>query len=248
MAISDILVYADPTASSAERLDIAFRLAHRFEAYLIGVVPEDAAMVGERFEKMLLQEAILGEWHMAIGLTEPFVTRWAHCADLVILGQRIPDHDTGLYRPEDVILSCSRPVLVVPYAGRRPDRLGDNVLVAWNGSREAGRAVQEALPLMSASSVVTVLLVDPEEDADIDLAEDLVAHLERHGLHARTQVIRHDLGTIAVSDTILTQVAELDADLLVMGAYSHSRFREIILGGVTRDILRDMNVPVLMAH
>jgi nucleotide-binding universal stress UspA family protein len=101
---------------------------------------------------------------------------------------------------------------------------------------------------MSASSVVTVLLVDPEEDADIDLAEDLVAHLGRHGLHARTQVIRHDLGTIAVSDTILTQVAELDADLLVMGVYSHSRFREIILGGVTRDILRDMNLPVLMAH
>jgi nucleotide-binding universal stress UspA family protein len=172
----------------------------------------------------------------------------AHCADLVILGQRIPDHDTGLYRPEDVILSCSRPVLVVPYAGRRPDRLGDNVLVAWNGSREAGRAVQEALPLMSASSVVTILLVDPEEDADIDLAEDLVAHLGRHGLHARTQVIRHDLGTMAVSDTILTQVAELDADLLVLGAYSHSRFREIILGGVTREILRDMNLPVLMAH
>lgn len=248
MAVSDILVYADPTASSAERLDIAFSLAHRFEAYLIGVVPEDAAAVGERFEKMLLNEAILGEWHMAIGLTEPFVTRWAHCSDLVILGQRIPDHNTGLYRPEDVILSCSRPVLVVPYAGRRPDRLGENVLVAWNGSREAGRAVQEALPLMSVSSVVTVLLVDPEEDADIDLAEDLVAHLGRHGLHAKTHIIRHDLATLAVSDTILTQVSELDADLLVMGAYSHSRFREIILGGVTRDILRDMNLPVLMAH
>jgi nucleotide-binding universal stress UspA family protein len=248
MPISDILVYADPTATSAERLDIAFRLAHRFEAYLIGVVPEDAASVGERFEKMLLNEALLGEWHMAIGLTEPFVTRWAHCADLVILGQRIPDHDTGLYRPEDVILSCSRPVLVVPYAGRRPDRLGENVLVAWNGSREAGRAVQEAIPLMSASSAVTVLLVDPEEDADIDLAEHLVTHLGRHGLHARTQIIRHDLATMAASDTILTQVAELDADLLVMGAYSHSRFREIILGGVTRDILRDMNLPVLMAH
>src|SRR5690348_8616674 len=191
MAISDILVYADPTATSAERLDIAFR--HRFGAYLIGVVPEDAAAVGERFEKMLLNESLLGEWHMAIGLTEPFVTRWARCADLVILGQRLPGHDTGLYRPEDVILSCSRPVLVVPCAGRRPDRLGENVLVAWNGSREAGRAVQEALPLMSASGVVTILLVDPEEDADIDLAEDLVAHLERHGLQARTQVIRHDL-------------------------------------------------------
>jgi nucleotide-binding universal stress UspA family protein len=94
------------------------------------------------------------------------------------------------------------------------------VLVAWNGSREAGRAVQDAIPLMTTSSVVTVLLVDPEEDADIDLAEDLVAHLGRHGLDARTHVIRHDLATMAVSDTILTQVAELDADLLGMGAYS----------------------------
>src|SRR3984893_9356815 len=249
MAHSDILVYADPTATSAERLDIAFRLAHRFEAYLIGVVPEDAASVGERFEKMLLNEALLGEWRMAIGLTEPFVTRWAHCADLGILGQRIPDHDTGLYRPEDVILSCSRPVLVVPYAGRRPDRLGENVLVAWNGSREVGRAVQDALPLMSPSSAVTVLLVDPNDElADVELAQDLVVHLGRHGLNARTQVVWHDLATLAISDTILTQVAGLDADLLVMGAYSHSRFRETILGGVTRDILRDMNVPVLMAH
>jgi nucleotide-binding universal stress UspA family protein len=159
----------------------------------------------------------------------------------VILGQRIPDHSTGLDRPEDVILSCSRPVLMVPYAGRRPDRIGENVLIAWNGSREAVRAVQEALPLMSASSAVTVLLVDPDEDADIDLAEDLVAHLGRHGLQARTQVIRHELATLAVSETLLTQVAELDADLVVLGAYSHSRMRELILGGVTRDILRDMN-------
>jgi len=228
MAISDILVYADPTAISAERLDIAFRLAHRFEAYLIGVVPEDATAVGEKFQKMLLNESLLGEWHMAIGLTESVMTRWAHCADLVILGQRIPDHDTGLYHPEDVVLSCSRPVLVVPYAGRRPDRIGENVLIAWNGSREASRAVQDALPFMSASSAVTVLLVDPDDElADVELAQDLVAHLGRHGLNAKTQMIRHDLATLAVSDTIFTHVAELDADLLVMGAYSHSRFREI---------------------
>src|SRR6202011_4077015 len=249
MAIRDILVYADPSAASAERLDLAFRLAHRFEAYLIGVVPEDAVTVGERFQKMLLNEAVPGEWHMSIGLTEPYVTRRAHSADLILLGQRIPDHDTGLYHPEDVVLSCSRPVLVVPYAGRRPDRIGENVLIAWNGSREASRAVQDALPFMSASSAVTVLFVDPDDElADVELAQDLVAHLGRHGLNAKTQMIRHDLATLAVSDTILTHVAGLDADLLVMGAYSHSRFREIILGGVTRDILRDMNVPVLMAH
>jgi nucleotide-binding universal stress UspA family protein len=67
-------------------------------------------------------------------------------------------------------------------------------------------------------------------------------------LHAKTQVIRHELSTLSVSDTLLAQVAELDADLLVMGAYGHSRLREMILGGVTRDILRNTNVPVLIAH
>jgi nucleotide-binding universal stress UspA family protein len=150
--------------------------------------------------------------------------------------------------PEEVILACSRPVLVVPFARRRLDRIGTNVVVAWNGSREAGRAVQDAVPLLAMSGAVTVLLVDPEEDADIELAEDLVLHLARHGLYARTQVIRRELSTLSVSDTLLAQVADLDADLLVMGAYGHSRLREMILGGVTRDILRNMNVPVLMAH
>ena len=248
MSISDILVYADPSPASDERLDLVFRLAHRFEAYLIGVVPEDAAAIGDRFAKMLRQEALQGDWQMAIGLAASWVTRRAQAADLVVLGQRVPDHSTGLDAPEDVILGCSRPVLVVPYAGRRLDRIGENVLVAWNGSRESGRAVQDALPLLTMSGAVTVLLVDPEEDADMELAEDLVLHLGRHGLHARTQVIRHELSTIAVSDTLLAQVAELDADLLVMGAYGHSRLREMILGGVTRDILKNMNVPVLMAH
>jgi nucleotide-binding universal stress UspA family protein len=102
--------------------------------------------------------------------------------------------------------------------------------------------------LLTMSGAVTVLLVDPEEDADVELADDLVAHLGRHGLHAKTQVIRHELATAPVAGTLLAQVARLDADLLIMGAYGHSRLREMILGGVTRDILRNMNIPVLMAH
>jgi nucleotide-binding universal stress UspA family protein len=248
MSISDILVYADPSPASGERLDLAFRLARRFRAYLLGVVPEDATAVGDRFATMLRQEALEGDWQAAIGLAASWVTRRAQAADLVVLGQRVPDHSTGLDAPEDVILACSRPVLVVPFAGRRLDRIGENVLVAWNGSREAGRAVQDALPLLAMSGAVTVLLVDPEEDADIEVAEDLVAHLGRHGLRAKTQLIRHELATASVADTLLAQVARLDADLLIMGAYGHSRLREMILGGVTRNILRSMNVPVLMAH
>ncbi len=108
MSIADILVYADPSPASGERLDLAFRLAHKLGAYLIGVVPEDEAPVGERFETMLRQEALQGDWQMAIGLSASFVTRRAHAADLVILGQRIPDLSTGLDAPEDVILACSR--------------------------------------------------------------------------------------------------------------------------------------------
>jgi nucleotide-binding universal stress UspA family protein len=249
MSVSDILVYADPSPASGERLDFSVRLAHRFGAYLIGIVPEDAAAVGDRFATMLRQEALQGDWQMAVGLAASFVTRRAQAADLVVLGQHLPGQSTGLDAPEDVILACGRPVLVVPYAGHRLERIGENVLVAWNGSREAGRAVQDALPLLAMSGMVTVLLIDPEEEADIEVAEHLVAHVGRHGLHAKMEVIRHELtATFPVSDTLLAQIARLDADLLVMGAYGHSRLREMILGGVTRDILRNMSVPVLMSH
>jgi nucleotide-binding universal stress UspA family protein len=248
MSISDILVYADPSSASDERLDLACRLARRFGAHLIGVVPEDAASVGERFETLLRQEGLQGDWRMAIGLSASHVARRAQAADLVILGQRIPDHSTGLDAPADVILACGRPVLIVPYAGRRLDRLGENVLIAWNGSREAGRAVQDALPLLAMPGAATVLLVDPEEGEDIELAEELVAHLGRHGLHAKTEIIRQERAGLPVAEILLAQAAKLDADLLIMGAYGHSRMREVILGGVTRDILRSMNVPVLMSH
>lgn len=133
----------------------------------------------------------------------------------------------------------------MPYAGHI-ERIGETAIVAWNGSREAARAVQDALPLLSAAASVTVFLVNPEEAADIADAHNLVIHLARHGLNAKKLVVREDI--LAVSDTVLAQVAALDADLLVMGAYGHSRLREMILGGVTRDVLRNMNVPVLMSH
>jgi nucleotide-binding universal stress UspA family protein len=245
MALADMLVYADTSPACVERLDLACRLAHRFEAYMVAVCPEEGAAVGERVAKMLRQENLDGEWESAVGLPGPYVTRRAQAADLVILGQRDPDHATGLDAPQEVVLACGRPVLIVPYAGHR-DRIGEVAVVAWNGSREAARAAQDALPLLAASASVTVLLVNPAEDADIDDAEDLVAHLARHGLNASKRVVRQDI--LAVSDTILAQIASLGADLLVMGAYGHSRLREMILGGVTRDILRKMSVPILMAH
>jgi nucleotide-binding universal stress UspA family protein len=245
MALTDLLVYADKSPACIERLDLTFRLAQRFGSYLVAVCPEEAVAIGERFAKMLRQHDLQGEWELAIGLPASHVTRRSPAVDLVILGQRNPDQVTGLDTPEEVVLACGRPVLIVPYAGH-VDRIGENAIVAWNSSREAARAIQDALPLLSVSASVTVLLVNPEEDADIEAADNLAVHLTRHGLNAKKLVVREEI--LAVSDTVLAQVAKLGADLLVMGAYSHSRLREMVLGGVTRDVLRNMSVPVLMAH
>ncbi len=245
MALTDMLVYADTSPASVERLDLACRLAHRFEAYLVAVCPEEAVTVGDRFDKMLRQQNLVGEWETAVGLPASYVTRRSQGVDLVVLGQRTPDQATGLDAPEEVVLACGRPVLIVPYTGH-VERIGDIAVVAWNGSREVARAAQDALPLLSASSSVTVLLVNPEEEADIDDADNLVVHFARHGLNAKKLVVQDDI--LAVSDAVLAQVSALNADLLVMGAYGHSRLREMILGGVTRDVLQYMNVPVLMAH
>ena len=248
MSIKDILVYVDTSPACAERLDLTFRLAHRFGAYLVGVCPEEAAeTVGERFAIMLRQEELPGEWHAAIGLAASYVARHAQASDLVVLGQGVPGEITGLNAPEDVILACGRPALIVPYAGHFA-RCGENVLIAWNGSREAARAAQDALPFLAMSKSVSVLLINPDEDADEELAEEVVLHLARHGLPAKAEVVRKEFESVDIAETILAKIAELGTDLLVMGAYSHSRLRETLLGGVTRDILRKMTVPVLMAH
>jgi hypothetical protein len=124
------------------------------------------------------------------------VTRIASTADLVVLGQRDPDHSTGLESPEEVVVGCGRPVLIVPY-GRRVETLGERVLIAWNNSREAMRAMHDALPLLAQSSEVLIVSVNPEDDDDKRLAGDVAAHLGRHGLNARPEVIMSPIAAIA---------------------------------------------------
>jgi len=121
------------------------------------------------------------------------------------------------------------------------------VLVAWNGSREATRAVHDALPLLRRAEKVTVLSIDPDEDAEPRLpGADVSLHLARHGVTAQAATIA---GTdVAVGDLLLSYAADHDIDLIVMGAYGHTRLREVVLGGATRTLLRHMTVPVLMSH
>ena len=174
----------------------------------------------------------------------------ARYVDLAILGQHDPDDalSNPRYLPEEVVLGGGRPVLILPYIG--PARtFGERVIVAWDASREAARAVNDALPLLRQARQVGVVSVNPrpwpfghgeEPGADIGL------HLARHGV--KVEVQRIEAKDVDPANAILSHVADQSADLLVMGAYGHSRLREFVLGGVTRTILAEMTVPVLMSH
>ena len=145
-------------------------------------------------------------------------------------------------------MGAARPVLVVPYAGAF-DSVGKRVLVAWDGSREAVRAVNDALPLLGEAEAVTVISIGPREtelERRRTSLERIVGHLQRHAILARLE--ESVQGGIAVSDVLLSRAADLAADLIVAGLYHHSQLREALIGGVSRDLLDHMTVPVLMSH
>jgi nucleotide-binding universal stress UspA family protein len=210
----------------------------------LATLKAQARTYGQRFKGMLDRQDVSGEWHVVAEAALSQLELRAKASDLVILGQHDPDEPAGLKHPEAVILACGRPALVVPYVGQF-HQVGDNVLIAWNGSRESARAAHDALPLMPWSGAVTVLSVETE-DAAMPLGSDLAGHLQRHGLKVTAERTVSD--ELSVADAILSRAADFGSDLIVMGAYGHSRLREWILGGATRDILRSMTVPVLMAH
>jgi nucleotide-binding universal stress UspA family protein len=173
----------------------------------------------------------------------------ARYADLAIIGQADPEDPAGpLYLPEEATLGSGRPSLVIPYIGPAPT-LGQRVTVAWSATREGARAVNDALPILARAQAVDVVTVNPSE-APFGHGEepgaDIALHLARHGV--KVEVQRIDTRELDVANAILSYVADRGSDLLVMGAYGHSRLRELVLGGVTRTILREMTVPVLMAH
>jgi nucleotide-binding universal stress UspA family protein len=223
-------------------------------ADLLGQMREDAlaaaARVEAAFRERLQLDGIKGEWRLAEGMTAEQVALHARCADLLVVGQEDPDGGPPFAGAvlERALFSSGRPVLVVPYAGRF-ETVGRKVLIGWNASREAARAANDALPLMAGAEAVTVLAVNPRRDQDRDGEEpgaDIALHFARHGLTVDVQqAVAPELNA---GDMLLNQAADLSADLLVVGAYGHSRFREMVLGGVTRTLLRQMTVPVLMSH
>ena len=174
----------------------------------------------------------------------------ARYADLVVMGQMNPDEppDVGRHLPEEVVLSSGRPALIVPYDWA-PGTLGERVLIAWDASREAARAVSDAMPILEQAESVLVASINPKSTplghGQVPGA-DIALHLARHAVEVEVQSVESD--RMEIGDALLSFATDRARDLLVMGAYAHSRMRELVLGGATREILKSMTLPVLMAH
>jgi nucleotide-binding universal stress UspA family protein len=208
-----------------------------------------ADQLEQRFRDVLRSNALHGDWHLVDGADTAELLALTKAVDLAILGQfsREP-RGRFTFHPEEIAIAGGRPVLIVPYAGNFTT-VGEHVLIAWDETREATRALNDALPLLAQAKTVTVMTVfaqQSEFERTHAGLQRVVHHLERHGIPARAEEsIRGDL---AISDVLLSRAADLGADMIVAGAYHHSQLREALLGGVSRELLQHMTVPVLMSH
>jgi nucleotide-binding universal stress UspA family protein len=171
--------------------------------------------------------------------------RIARRFDLAVVGQDDPDNEQSETPvAEGALFESGRPLIMVPYIHKDGLKL-DRVMVCWDGSRPAARAVADAMPLLTRAGQVDVAIVEQAKSDEMPGA-DVAEHLARHGLKVTVQRIAR--GDLDVKDVLLNYAADSAADLVVMGGYGHSRMREFILGGVTRGMLASMTVPTLLAH
>ena len=210
----------------------------------------EAHSIETKFNERMRAENLAAEWRLVEGDAGETVALHARYCDLVVIGQPDPGQrgGRGIGLAIDDLMACGRPILAVPFAGHFTT-IGRHVLVGWNGSGEAARALNDAMPLLRHAEKVTVLAINPRPgiggDGDTP-ARDIALHLARHGIAAEAaHTVAKDIGE---GDALLSYAADISADLLVCGMYGHSRLRERAFGGVTRSLLTEMTIPVLMAH
>lgn len=274
--LKDIVVHIDNLAQNSVRVALACAMARDHGAHLAGVVvihrPEvpgyarsqigekvlaaiaeaarvDAETAGREFREQCDKAGVAAESRIDKGELVETLAMHARYADMIVIGQNIGDDTSETSIADRFILNAARPVLVVPSTGKF-SKVGETVMVAWDAGRPATRAVNDALPLLQKAKKVHVVAADPLQGrhhhgqmpgADIGL------HLARHGVKAEVSTL--SLGDdIDVGNALLSRAADFGADMIVMGAYGHARLRELVLGGVTRLMLREMTVPVLMSH
>jgi nucleotide-binding universal stress UspA family protein len=203
-----------------------------------------------RFEQAVKRTGVSGETRTisaSISGAADQIGRIGRRFDLVIVGQ--PERQMSLpdeVVDESVLFESGRPVIFVPFIQKGGMKL-DRIMVCWDGSRAASRAIADAMPfLKKAKQVEVVIIADKPGKKDEIAGADLGQHLARHGL--KVDVKRITSPEIDVPSTILSYAADSSADMIVMGGYGHSRLREFVLGGATRGLLEAMTIPVLMSH
>ena len=198
-----------------------------------------ASRAGISSEPVVLNASVAGSGEQFANIARRF--------DLAIVGQADPEgNSVEELIAEATLFGSGRPMILVPYIQKAPLKL-DRAMVCWDGSRQAARAIADAMPFLQKAGRVQIVIVsnEPGKTDEIEGA-DMGEHLARHGL--KVEVKRIDRGSIDVGDALLSHAADSSADFMVMGGYGHSRFRQFVLGGVTSTLLRSMTVPVLMSH
>jgi nucleotide-binding universal stress UspA family protein len=190
-------------------------------------------------------------WGCAAGDMEETIAERARFADLLVLGQfdtENPPTISAFLLPAKVVFGAAAPVLAVPNSGSFSD-VGKHALIGWDGSREAARAIRDAMPLLQVAEHVSVVVIDPLRQGHMHEGthtSELVAFLGRQGVVATAKEIT--LEVHRVTNDLLEHASRVGADLLVMGAYGHSRLLEFVLGGTTSDVLEKTTIPVLMSR
>jgi nucleotide-binding universal stress UspA family protein len=278
MSFNDIIVYVDGTEAAKARVRFAVALAKEQVAHLIGIafapkalLPLYGADVGfadmsevlegvksqgeaalESFKACAAAAGVGAEGRLMQGMSEEFphdFAAFARQVDLTILGQpRDGDPLIGQYAlAERCLFASGRPVMIVPAAPAEITLKG-TVVAAWDGSAEAARAFNDALTFLKPAHrvVLFVGVIDGTGEAGEPATDDMVAHLQRHGVSV--EVVRVPASEGDIGRLLLSQAKEHQADMIVMGAFHHSRWREFILGGVTLTMLEEATIPLFMAH
>jgi nucleotide-binding universal stress UspA family protein len=258
MAYKDILVYLDASGDNESRLHLAISMALAHGARLIGAdasTPE--AFEGKWRERAISLQAMFEE---AIGRAElagEFRTigpasdshRYAHYVDLIIATQ--PDEARALVQadvPERVLLASGGPMLLLPGGWQaRGRKIGTSIVIAWNASREATRAVHDALPLLRRADKVTIFSFGPDDEQFRQQAVFLAEHLQHHDVPAEA-AIWTDTGELKPVEALFASLDTADADMIVAGAYGRARWIEGMFGGTSRDLIHQPSLPVLLSH
>lgn len=273
MSYKNILVHMGSGERTSERLKVAIDLAKTHSAHLTGIFCQSefnpgavparkasndqlalSATVEKMFNDATSKAGVKSRWIAAPRSHYGEVTRdmilSARHADLTILGQHDRENHGGIL-PEDlaeqVVLNSGRPILVIPYAGTFGDDTGSRSLIAWNGGREAARALNDAMPILENAKKVTIFALDNQNGEGADTGIDEVHHhLSCHGVDSQTK--KMVLENIGVMDMVLSTAAEEAYNMLVMGAHGNYGFLNLSRGSGTRYILQHMTLPVLLSH